>query len=367
MAVPQGPPFRADHVGSLLRPPALKQGRALFARGAIDAAALAQIEDREIARVVARQEAIGLRAVTDGELRRSWWHLDFLWGLAGIAKHTTNSGVAFAGAAPRSEGVRVDGRIGFRGHAMLRHYASLASRTRAMPKLTIPSPSALTGRPVLPPIDAAAYPEREQLYADLGAAYRSAVSAFAAEGCRYLQLDEVFITMLCDPAYRQKMLARGDDPDALLRVYARLINEAIADIPDDMTVTLHLCRGNFKSTFMGEGGYAAVQDVLFNEIDVHGYFMEYDDERSGGFEPLRSLPKGKRVVLGLVTTKRGELESKDELKRRIDAAARFVDLDQLCLSPQCGFASTEEGNLLTEDEQWAKLELVVEVAAEVWG
>ena len=367
MAARQRPPFRADHVGSLLRPPALKEARAQFARGAIDASALAAVEDREIERLVARQQAIGLRAVTDGELRRSWWHLDFLWGLGGIAKHTTNAGVAFAGAAPRNEGVRVDGRIAFRGHPMLAHHSFLASRTRATPKVTIPSPSALTGRPVLPPIDGAVYPDRAQLYADLGAAYRAAVNAFVAQGCRYLQLDEVFIAMLCDPGYRQKMLARGDDPDELLHVYAALINEAIADVPADMTVTLHLCRGNFKSTFMGEGGYEAVQDVLFNEIGVHGYFMEYDDARSGGFEPLRLLPKGKHVVLGLVTTKRAELESKEGLKRRIDDAARFADLDQLCLSPQCGFASTEEGNLLTEDEQWAKLARVVEVAADVWG
>jgi len=367
MPVRQSPPFRADHVGSLLRPPALKEARAQFARGAIDASALAAVEDREIARLVARQEAIGLRAVTDGELRRSWWHLDFLWGLAGVAKHTTNAGVAFAGAAPRNEGVRVDGRIEFRGHPLLAHYAFLAERAHVTPKLTIPAPSALTGRPVLPPIDAAAYPDREQLYADLGGAYRAAVNALAAAGCRYLQLDEVFIAMLCDPTYRQKMVARGDDPDALLHVYAGLINEAIADIPADMTITLHLCRGNFKSTFMGEGGYEAVQDVLFNEIGVHGYFMEYDDERSGGFEPLRWLPKAKHVVLGLVTTKRGGLESNDDLKRRIDAAARFAELDQLCLSPQCGFASTEEGNLLTEDEQWAKLARVVDVAAQVWG
>jgi 5-methyltetrahydropteroyltriglutamate--homocysteine methyltransferase len=367
MAVRHRPPFRADQVGSLLRPPALKDARAQLARGEIDAAALAAVEDREIARVVARQEAIGLRAVTDGELRRSWWHLDFLWGLAGVARHTTNAGVSFAGAAPRSEGVRVDGRIAFVGHPMLAHYAFLAAQAHAMPKLTIPAPSALTGRPLLPPIDAAVYPEREWLYADLGAAYRAAVNAFAAAGCRYLQLDEVFIAMLCDATYRQKMQARGDDPDALLHVYAGLINEAIADIPPDMTVTLHLCRGNFKSTFMGQGGYEAVQDVLFNEIRVHGYFMEYDDARSGGFEPLRLLPKDKYVALGLVTTKRGVLESKDDLKRRIDAAARFADPEQLCLSPQCGFASTEEGNLLTEDEQWAKLARVVEVAAEVWG
>jgi 5-methyltetrahydropteroyltriglutamate--homocysteine methyltransferase len=193
------------------------------------------------------------------------------------------------------------------------------------------------------------------------------VRAFAAAGCRYLQLDEVFIAMLCDEKYRQKMLARGDDPDALLQIYATLINTAIADAPPDMTVTLHLCRGNFKSTYMGAGGYETVEEVLFNEIDVDGYFMEYDDERSGGFEPLRALPKNKRVALGLVTTKRGALESKDQLKRRIDTAAQYADLDQLCLAPQCGFASTEEGNLLTEDEQWAKLARIVEVADEVWG
>jgi 5-methyltetrahydropteroyltriglutamate--homocysteine methyltransferase len=220
---------------------------------------------------------------------------------------------------------------------------------------------------VLPPIDARAYPQRDELYVDLGGAYRAAVRAFAAAGCRYLQLDEVFIAMLCDAQYRDKMVARGDDPDAQLHLYARLINEAIADAPEDMTVTLHLCRGNFKSAYMGAGGYEAVEDVLFNEIDVHGYFMEYDDERSGGFEPLRLLPKGKRVALGLVTTKRGALESKDDLKRRIDAAAKHADLEQLCLAPQCGFASTEEGNLLTEDEQWAKLSRLVDVAAEVWG
>jgi methionine synthase II (cobalamin-independent) len=367
MAARQRPPFRADHVGSLLRPPALQESRRQHARGDIDAAALAAVEDREIERLVKQQEDLGLRAATDGELRRSWWHLDFLWGLDGVAKHTTNAGVTFTGATPRSEGVLVDGRIGFSGHPMLAHYEFLRARTKAMAKITIPAPSALIGRPVLPPIDASVYPTREQLYADLGAAYRAAVNAFVAAGCRYLQLDEVFIAMLCDAAYRQKMVARGDDPDALLHVYAGLIDTAIADVPADVTLTLHLCRGNFQSTFMGQGGYEAVQDVLFNEIAVDGYFMEYDDERSGGFEPLKLLPKGKQVVLGLVTTKRGRLESKDELKRRIDVAARFADLDQLCLSPQCGFASTEEGNLLTEEEQWAKLGLIVEVAAEVWG
>ena len=362
-----GPPFRADHVGSLLRPPVLREARRRYASGTLDAAGLRAVEDREIARVVAKQQELGLRGVTDGELRRSWWHLDFLWGLDGVGLHHADFGTGFEGQTPRTAGVRIDGKIGFSGHAMLDDFKFLRAHTSAVPKVTLPAPSALLGRPVLPPIDARVYPGRNELYADLGAAYRAAVRAFAAAGCRYLQLDEVFIAMLCDAKYRAKMVARGDDPDALLHRYAELINTAIADIPHDMTVTLHLCRGNFKSAYMGEGGYEAVDDVLFNEIGVHGYFMEYDDERSGGFEPLRRLPKGKRVVLGLVTTKRGALEKRDDLKRRIDLAAEHADLEQLCLAPQCGFASTEEGNLLGEDEQWAKLELIVDVAREVWG
>jgi 5-methyltetrahydropteroyltriglutamate--homocysteine methyltransferase len=362
------PPFRADQVGSLLRPAAVKDAREKHAAGQLDAAGLAAVEDREIERVVAKQEALGLSAVTDGELRRSWWHLDFLWGLHGVTEHHADFGTGFVGVKPRTAGVRIDGKIEFAGdHPMLAHFRFLRDHARATPKLTIPSPSALLGRPVLPPIDASVYADRDELYADLGTAYREAVNAFAAAGCRYLQLDEVFIAMLCDAQYRAKMVARGDDPDRLLRVYAELINTAIADIPSGMTVTLHLCRGNFRSTYMGAGAYDAVEDVLFNAIDVHGYFMEYDDERSGGFEPLRLLPKGKRVALGLMTTKRGGLESADELKRRIDAAAKLAPLEQLCLAPQCGFASTEEGNLLTEDEQWAKLERIVEVAGAVWG
>ncbi len=361
------PPFRADHVGSLLRPPALKEARQRRAAGALDAAGLAAVENREIERVIKKQQELGLLGITDGELRRSWWHLDFLWGLDGIAEHQADFGIGFVGATPRTAGVRVDGKIGFSGHPMLEHYRFLQQRVDAVPKLTIPAPSALVGRPVLPPIDGRVYPRREDLFVDLGEAYRAAVRAFAAAGCRYLQLDEVFIAMLCDAKYRDKMVARGDDPDELLHRYAALINTAIADIPADMTVTMHLCRGNFKSTYMGAGGYDVVEDVLFNEIDVHGYFMEYDDERSGGFEPLRLLPPGKRVALGLVTTKRGALENKDDLKRRIDAAAKFAELEQLALAPQCGFSSTEEGNLLSEDEQWAKLALIVDVAREVWG
>jgi 5-methyltetrahydropteroyltriglutamate--homocysteine methyltransferase len=362
-----GPPFRADHVGSLLRPAALKEARRKHAAGELDAAGLAEVEDREIARVVAKQESIGLKGITDGELRRSWWHLDFLWGLDGVARHVLDQGVAFAGATSRREGVRIDGRIGFSGHPMLEHFAFLKAHTRGTAKLTIPAPSALYGRPALPPIDRSVYPDNDELFADLGRAYASAVRAFADAGCRYLQLDEVFIAMLCDPGYRAQMTARGDDPVKLAEVYANLVNAAVAAAPDDMTVTMHLCRGNFRSTFMGSGGYEAVQEVLFGGLDVDGYFMEYDDERSGGFEPLRLLPKTKRAVLGIVTTKHGNLETKDALKGRIAEAAQFVDLDRLCVSAQCGFASTEEGNTLTEGDQWAKLGLIVELAEDVWG
>ncbi|HEY8521139.1 MAG TPA: 5-methyltetrahydropteroyltriglutamate--homocysteine S-methyltransferase [Gammaproteobacteria bacterium] len=361
------PPFRAEHVGSLLRPAALKEARARHAAGALGAAALEEIEDREIERVIAAQERTGLEAVTDGELRRSWWHLDFLWGLDGLARHALPTGVAFAGAATRAEGVRVAGKIRFSGHPMIEHFRFLRERTRRTPKMTLPAPSALYGRPAPLPIDESVYPDREELFADLGRAYRDAVRAFAAAGCRYLQLDEVFLAMLCDPRYRQQMAERGDDPARLAERFADLVNEAIADAPPDMIVTVHLCRGNYRSTFMGEGGYEAVQDVLFNRLRVHGLFLEYDDERSGSFEVLRFLPRDKIAVLGIVTTKRGALESKDHIKRRIDEAARFADPDRLCLSCQCGFASTEEGNLLGEDEQWAKLSRIVEVAHEVWG
>jgi 5-methyltetrahydropteroyltriglutamate--homocysteine methyltransferase len=250
---------------------------------------------------------------------------------------------------------------------MIEHFKFVQAHTKCTPKITIPAPSAIYGRPVMTPIDKAVYPELDRFFADLGQAYRKAVRAFADAGCRYLQLDEVFIAMLCDPKYQAQMTARGDNPERLGELYGDLINTAMSDIPSDMTITMHLCRGNYKSTFMGTGGYDAVQEILFNKIKVHGYFMEYDDPRSGGFEPLRMLPKGKLVVLGIVTTKSGKLESKDELKRRIEQAAKYASLDQLCISGQCGFASTEEGNLLSEDEQWAKLRRLVEVADEVWG
>jgi 5-methyltetrahydropteroyltriglutamate--homocysteine methyltransferase len=361
------PPFRADHVGSLLRSAPLKAAREKRAKGDIGAAELKAVEDREIERVIKKQEEVGLQAVTDGEFRRSWWHLDFLWGLDGVERHVMDTGIAFAGVTTRNEGVRVTGKLGFSDHPMIEHFKFVQAHTKRTPKITIPAPSAIYGRPVMTPIDKAVYPELDRFFADLGSAYRKAVRAFADAGCRYLQLDEVFIAMLCDPKYRAQMTARGDDPERLGELYGDLINTAMADIPSDMTITMHLCRGNYKSTFMGTGGYEAVQEILFSKIKVHGYFMEYDDPRSGGFEPLRMLPKGKLIVLGIATTKSGKLESKDELKRRIEQAAKYATLDQLCISGQCGFASTEEGNLLSEDEQWAKLRRLVEVADEVWG
>jgi 5-methyltetrahydropteroyltriglutamate--homocysteine methyltransferase len=362
------PPFRADHVGSLLRPPALKEARARRQRGEIGADDLKTIEDREIAKAIKKQEEVGLQSITDGEFRRSWWHLDFLWGLDGVEKHVMDTGIAFAAVTTRNEGVAVTGRLGMASaHPMVEHFRFVAAHTKRTPKITIPAPSAIYGRPVRTPIDQQTYPTLDNFWDDLGQAYKKAIRGFADAGCRYLQLDEVFIAMLCDPKYCQQMRDRGDDPDTLGETYADLINTAVSDIPTDMTVTMHLCRGNYKSTFMGSGGYDAVQDILFNKINVHGYFMEYDTERAGGFEPLRLLPKNKTVVLGLVTTKTGRLEQKDEIKRRIEQAGKFVDLDQLCLSPQCGFASTEEGNVLAEEEQWAKLRMIVEVAKEVWG
>ena len=360
------PPFRADHVGSLLRPAALKKARESRANGEIAADALKEIEDREIGAIIAKQEEAGLQSITDGEFRRSWWHLDFLWGLDGVERHQMNSGIAFAAVTTRNEAVRVSGKLGFSGHPMLEHFKFLKEHTQRTPKMTIPAPSALYGRPVATPIDKAVYPKLDAFFHDLGQTYKKAVRAFYDAGC-YLQLDEVFIAMLCDKKYRQQMRDRGDDPDYLGTLYGDLINTAIADAPPDMTVTMHLCRGNYKSTFMGAGGYDAVQEILFDRIKVRGYFMEYDTARAGGFAPLRRLPPDRFAVLGLVTTKTGALESKHVIRRRLEEAARFADIDRLCLSPQCGFASTEEGNILAEAEEWAKLRMIVEVAEEVWG
>jgi 5-methyltetrahydropteroyltriglutamate--homocysteine methyltransferase len=362
------PPFRADHVGSLLRPMELRQARAARAAGSLDAAALRAVEDRCIAGAIARQEAIGLRAATDGEYRRSYWHFDFLAGLDGVEMYVPEQKVQFHGATLQ-HALRVTGPIAWRQPVFIDDFRYTASRVRTvLPKQTIPSPSVLHFRGGRRAIDAHVYPEMAGFFADLGRAYHSAVQAFAAAGCRYLQLDEVNIAYLCDPEQIEGLKARGEHVEGLLDIYADLINTAIRGRPSDMVVSIHLCRGNFRSTWIASGGYEPVAETLFNRIDADAYFMEYDSDRAGGFEPLRFVPRGNKVVvLGLMTSKTGELESKDSLKRRIDAAARYLSLEQLALSPQCGFASTEEGNLLTEDQQWAKLALCVEVAREVWG
>ena len=364
------PPFRADHVGSLLRTAALKAAREKRARGEIAAEALREIEDREIAAVIAKQEAIGLKSITDGEYRRISWNYDFLENLHNVESYVGERKIKFAatGPQPRPILLRVIGKLGgYKPHPMIAHFEFLKAHTKQTPKLTIPSPSSLHFRYGRDAVPESLYPSMSDFYRDLGETYRKAVNAFAAAGCRYLQLDEVNLAYLCDPALRKVIADRGEDPATLPGIYADMINVAIADIPPDMTITMHLCRGNFRSSFVASGGYEPVAELLFNKINVHGYFMEYDSARAGGFEPLRFVPKGKTVVLGLVTSKSGRLESRDAIKRRIDEAAKFAPLDQLCLSPQCGFASTEEGNTLAEDEQWAKLRMIVEVAEEVWG
>jgi 5-methyltetrahydropteroyltriglutamate--homocysteine methyltransferase len=362
------PPFRADHVGSLLRPAALKEARAKRESGEIGADELRAVEDREIERAIRRQEEIGLRSVTDGEFRRAFWNYDFLGAVDGVEAYLGERKIAFQGRQPKPMMLRVTDRLGgYRPHPMIEHFRFVAAHTRATPKMTIPSPSSLHFRYGRDAVPAAIYPDMADFYRDLGEGYRKAVRAFADAGCRYLQLDEVNFTYLCDPKLRDVVTKRGENPDELPHVYARMINAAIADVPEGMTTAMHLCRGNFQSTFVASGGYEPVAEILFNEIGIGAYFMEYDSERAGSFEPLRFVPKGKFVVLGLVTSKSGKLETKDELKRRIDEAGKFIALDQICLSPQCGFASTEEGNLLTEDEQWAKLARVVEVAQDVWS
>ena len=362
------PPFRADHVGSLLRSPALKDARGKREANEIAAEQLREVEDRAITDLIKKQEAVGLKSITDGENRRRSWQIDFLERLPGIESYPGERKFQFQGARSRQVLIRVTEKLGrFDGHPMIEHYKFLASHTKQTPKMTIPSSSAVHFRHGREGVPESLYPDMNEFYRDLGITYRKAVRAFADAGCRYLQLDEVNFTYLCDPKQRQIVIDRGENPDALPMAYAGMINASISDIPADMTITMHLCRGNFRSTFIASGGYEPVAEILFNSINVHGYFMEFDTERAGGFEPLRFVPKGKLVVLGLVTSKSGKLESKDEIKRRIDQAAKFVPLDQLCLSPQCGFASSEEGNILAEEEQWAKLRMIVEIAEEVWG
>jgi 5-methyltetrahydropteroyltriglutamate--homocysteine methyltransferase len=298
----QTPPFRADMVGSLLRTPALKEARAQHAAGTIDAAALAAVEDAEITALVRRQEAVGLQAVTDGEFRRSWWHYDFLWNLDGVSRVEVAGGIQFAGVQTKAEAPHVTGKIGFSGHPFLAHFRFLKSIAKATPKMTIPSPSMLHYRSGRKLINMGVYPDMEDFYVDLGNAYGKAVQAFGAEGCRYLQLDDVSFAYFCDPEQRRMLAERGDDPDKQPGIYAGMINRALAEKPADMAVTMHLCRGNFRSTFVASGGYEPIVDLLFNQVNVDGYFMEWDTDRAGGFEPLRFLPKGNKIaVVGLVT------------------------------------------------------------------
>ena len=362
------PPFRADHVGSLLRPAEIRNARESRAAGALAADDLRRIEDRLIARAIDRQAEVGLMSATDGEYRRAMWHFDFLEGLDGVEAFTAAHGIQFEGGVEtKPRGLKVTGKLGYSGHPMVDHFSYVRKTAKTTAKQTIPSPSVLHFRGGRKAVSEDVYPDMAEFYDDLAQAYQGAVLDFAGAGCRYLQLDETNLAYLCDPEQRAQLKARGDDPEVLPGVYARMINASIAGRPDDMIVTMHLCRGNFRSSWISTGGYEPVADILFNEIRVDGYFMEFDSERAGDFEPLRLVPPGKKVVLELVTSKTGRLEDKDDIKRRIDDAARFVPLEQLCLSPQCGFASTEEGNLLNEDQQWAKLDMIVRIAEDVWG
>ena len=370
------PPFRADHVGSLLRPRPLLQARADAARGTISPDDLRAAEDAAIRDAVAMQADVGLRAVTDGEFRRASWHMDFIYEIAGVKKadqamksvfHNAGGDIEFTPA-----GVQVTGKLGMdhtifgSAFEFLRDTAA-RSAPGATPKLTIPAPSLVHYRGGPAAIDSAVYPDMDEFWDDLGAAYADEVARLDAIGCTYLQIDDTSLAYLNDPDQRAEIARRGEDAEHQHELYIKTINRALRDKPRGMTVTTHMCRGNFRSSWVAQGGYEFVADALFNELNVDGYFMEFDDERSGGFEPLRFVPEGKYVVLGLVTSKKAQLEAKDDIKSRIEAAAKYVDIDQLCLSPQCGFSSTLDGNSLTREEQIAKLRLVVEVAAEVWG
>lgn len=373
MTIRDTPPFRADHVGSLLRPPALLAARAQAAAGELAPEALREIEDNAIRDVVRAQRDVGLRTATDGEFRRTSWHMDFIYSLGGVRASDGRITVQFRNAEGELEfdtaALVIDGQVSLPETIFAEDFRYLTSVAGPgmTPKLTIPSPSMVHYRGGRAAIDPAVYPDEEQFWADLSAAYAAQVAGVAALGCRYLQLDDTSLAYLNDPAQRQMLAERGDDAEHQHLRYIRQINAALAGRPSELRVTTHMCRGNFRSSWAAEGGYDFVAEALFNELNVDGFFLEYDDERSGSFAPLRFVPPGKQVVLGLVTTKSGALESKDYLKRRIDEAARYVPLEQLCLSPQCGFSSTVEGNLLSYEQQMAKLALIVEVAQEVWG
>ena len=361
------PPFRADVVGSLLRTARLKEARGKRDKGEINAAQLKEVEDREIETIIKKQKEVGLQVATDGEFRRSFWHFDFFGMLDGVETCELDHGIQFHGVQSRATTIRINGQIGFSDHPMIEHFKFLKAHASAVPKMTIPSPAILHFRLEPGAVDTRFYPDRDAIFDDLGRTYRHAVRAFYDAGCRYLQFDDTAWAYLCSPAELSKARERGLNADRLLEDYARVINQALEGKPADMMITTHVCRGNFRSAWISEGGYEPIAEIMLGELNYDGYFLEYDTARAGGFEPLRFLPKGdKIVVLGLVTTKNGELEKKEDVKRRIEEATQYVALDQLGLSPQCGFASTEEGNVLAEDEQWAKLRMVVELADEVW-
>jgi 5-methyltetrahydropteroyltriglutamate--homocysteine methyltransferase len=367
------PPFRADHVGSLLRPPDLLRARDEHAAGRIDDQALRAAEDGAIREVVKLQREVGLRSATDGEFRRASWHMDFIYSLDGVSKapgdlkvkfHNEEGDIEFTPAAMRIDGKLAVSRTIF-GDAF--EYLKRCVSGEQTPKLTIPSPSMVHYRGGRAAIDPDVYPEMDSFWSDLTAAYREQVRRLGELGCTYLQFDDTSLAYLNDPRQRKHVEEIGGDAEHQHEAYIRHINEALSERPEGMSVTTHMCRGNFRSSWVAEGGYDFVAEALFNQLEVDGFFMEWDDARSGGFEPLRFVPKGRVVVLGLVTTKRGDLEDRDQLNRRIEEATRYVDLDQLCLSPQCGFSSTVEGNALSREQQADKLRLVVEVAREVWG
>ena len=359
----------ADVVGSLLRPAALKSARQQFQRGEIDAAQLRSVEDEQIRQAVDKQRQLGLAVVTDGEFRRAWWHFDFLEGLDGVQGYDAEQGIQFNGVQTKARSVKVTGKLGFNlQHPMLADFRFLQQIAGdAQPKMTIPSPSVLHFRGGRQAIDSAVYPQLDAYFADLAQTYRDAIRAFYDAGCRYLQLDDTVWAYLCSDDQRRQIRERGEDPDQLARIYADVLNTAIAGKPDDLTIGLHVCRGNFRSTWISEGGYEPVAEILFGQVNIDAFFLEYDNERSGGFEPLRFIKPGKqKVVLGLITTKDGELENPEQVKQRLQEAAQYVAPEQLCLSTQCGFASTEEGNSLSEQQQWDKLSSVVSIAGQVW-
>jgi len=365
------PPFRADHVGSLLRPPELHAARAQAGRGEISGARLREVEDGCIREVVALQEAAGLRGITDGEFRRAFWHVDFLTGFQGIVPTSSDYAVTFKGEGGETANTHsmlvVRDKVRRTRPVMVDHFAFLRSVTGRTAKFCIPSPTYLHMRGGRKVVAESVYPDMEEFWADVVRAYREEIRDLAAAGCTYLQLDDVSVSYLCDADIRAQITRDGEDPSHLPALYSRVINAIVADRPQGMTVTMHTCRGNFQSMWMASGGYEAVAETIFGATALDGFFLEYDTERAGGFEALRFVPKGKKVVLGLVSSKKPELESKQALRKRIDEAARHLPLDQLCISPQCGFASTHHGNRITPDIQRRKLELVVDVAREVWG